>query len=82
MLLWMIGPLPAFQKSSPDSAKKPVLTEEEREILKHREMLENLDLLQNFEKFRFFDYFAGGPEPDKSKDSEKKETKQDGKKEK
>jgi hypothetical protein len=79
------GRLPAFQKPKPETPSKPVLTTEEKEILKHREMLENLDLLQNFEKFRFFDLFAGAAEFDEGRElttTESKEIPKDEKKKK
>ncbi len=36
----------------------------DKDILRNREILENMDLLQDFEKFRFYELFAGEPEPE------------------
>ena len=49
------------QKGAPPSAPQRaahVLTDDEKEILKHRELLENLELLQNFEKIKYLDFLA------------------------
>jgi hypothetical protein len=81
LMLLSIMPLSAFQKPKPEPAKKIVLTDEEKEIIRNREILENLDLLQNFEKLRFLDLFAEEAGPDES-NAAKAATKRDGKKEK
>ncbi len=60
------------QKGAPPSASQHaghVLTDDEKEILKHRELLENLELLQNFEKIKYLDFLAARKA---DKDKEKK----------
>ena len=74
-MILVTRPLLAEKKPKADAPKKPVLTQEEKEIVQNREMLENLDLLRDFEKFRFYDLFAGEAKPEKPapKKDEKKE---------
>jgi len=65
MVMMALAVMPSafsFQKTVPAEAKPqktpPVLTDEEKEMLKHREMLENLELLQNFEKIKYFNFLS------------------------
>ena len=51
-LILMTGTAYSEQKPKTEPRKKPVLSEEEKEILKNRELLENMDLLRNLDKFR------------------------------
>ena len=45
-----------YQEQAPEEEKKkPVLTQEEREMLEDREILENLALLKNLETIEFMD---------------------------
>ena len=43
------------EKGSREEKKKPVLTDEEKEMLKDREILENLTLLKNLDEIKFLD---------------------------
>ena len=42
----------------PPAPPKPVLSEEDKEILRNHELLINLELLQNFEKVKYLDFLS------------------------
>jgi hypothetical protein len=80
-LFLLVAPAIASQEPKREQTAKPVLTEEEKDILKNREILEHLDLLQDFEKFRYFDYFAANEKAAQAQEPKKPATKKEAKKE-
>ena len=57
LVLHPVG-LPAYEEKRPAPAGAPVLSAEDKEILKFRDLLENFELLQNLEKIKYLDFFA------------------------
>ncbi len=61
---WACGASPAQVSKGGNSAAKPTLSEEDKQILRNRELLENLELLGNFEQIRYLEFFAANTPAD------------------
>jgi hypothetical protein len=46
------------EKAPAPATAAPVISAEDKEILKYRDLLENLELLQNLEKIKYLDFFT------------------------
>jgi hypothetical protein len=50
--------LTAQNEKPPPATAAPIISAEDKEILKYRDLLENFELLQNLEKIKYLDFFT------------------------